>query len=517
MVNLPPLRAPASGLASLRRDWVIVGAALALGLSAFGLVFREEIADAIYAWNNSYAYGYCYLILPVAAYLAVDRREAVAATSPRPEPWVASLAIPTAAAWFVAYWLGIMAARQLMVMTLFQIMAAALLGLRSYRALAAPFLYLYFLVPLGYFLVPLLQNLVVHFTTAGLDLLGVPVFSSGTVIEIPEGTFGVEQECAGLRSLLAMAAFVVPVACLIYTSPLRRALFIGLSLAVAIAANSLRVLGTLLLAHVTANPQAIEDNHVLGGWVFYVVVGAVLVAIGCVFRQERNPVARLDRQSRRPTTGASIVALAAVLLIATAPRVAADYLDEFWSDTGAVAARIVPPALRGCATPAVPPVSTGRTTERGSAFTNDYSAAYSCNRDLFVLTLRRYPSRVSASALFSSLREAQTPPDADVIDQSDFRAGSEPDSPVWQVTQSQQDGRYVTVATALWLHGRPAGFGIAARVDQALNALRRAPIPPVLVVVTHSSGDNLEGARRAVAHFLDKTELRRLAVPRPGS
>ena len=292
MVNIPsPPITAISGQASSRRDWLVVGTALALGLCSFGLLFRPEIETAIYVWINSDAYNHCFLVLPVAAYLAWDRRQAVAITTPRPAPWIALLAIPVAAAWFVADRLGIMEGRQLMAMTLLQIMSASLLGLRTWRVLAAPLLYLFFLVPFGEFVVPPLQVLVVHFTTAALDLLGIPNISNGVILEIPEGTFIVHEACSGLRFLVASAAFGVLYACVIFTTPLRRLLFIALSLAVAIIGNCLRVVGIILIAHFMGNAQAVETGHVLWGWFFYLIIGSVLILIGLAFRQEgHSPV-----------------------------------------------------------------------------------------------------------------------------------------------------------------------------------------------------------------------------------
>jgi hypothetical protein len=150
MMNTRPAPATAvSDLVSPRRDWAVTGAALALALFAFGLIFRSEIASAIFVWSNSNAYNHCFLVVPGAAYIAWGRWQAIAATVPRPAPWIALLAVPVAAGWFVADRLGIMEGQQLTAMTLFQITAAAVLGLGTWRVLAAPLLYLYLLVPFG--------------------------------------------------------------------------------------------------------------------------------------------------------------------------------------------------------------------------------------------------------------------------------------------------------------------------------------------------------------------------------
>ena len=169
-----------------------------------------------------------------------------------------------------------------------------------WRRFAAPLLYLFFLVPFGEFLIPPLQSLAVRFTTVGLSLLGIPNFADGIVIEIPEGTFLVHQACSGLRFLIASAAFSVFFACLIYTSPLRRALFIAAAFVVAVIANDFRVLGIIVIAHFIGNAQAIETGHVLWGWLFYVIVGSVLVLMGLAFRQERRSPIRAKSSRPRP-------------------------------------------------------------------------------------------------------------------------------------------------------------------------------------------------------------------------
>jgi hypothetical protein len=192
-----------------------------------------------------------------------------------------------------------------------------------------------------------------------------------------------------------------------------------------------------------------------------------------------------------------------MMLLATMPRLAANYLDELGAST-AVAARIETPELPGCMTvplPAALPVP----TEDGLGMGPFYSGAYRCGGDLFVLTLRRYPPRIGVRPLFLSLQTAEVPPGSDDIIAHGFRAGSGPEAPMWRMTEFENDRHYFTVATALWLDGRPAGAGIAARVNQALNTVRRSAVSPVLVLVTHPLRDGPNNAWRAIDGFLDKT------------
>jgi len=508
MVNAPSTSLTAvSAEASSRRDWAVSATAVALGTVCFALIFFPEISTALEVWMNSDAYSHCFLVLPVAAYLAWERRHAAAATTLRPAPWLAIPAILVALGWFMANRLGIMEGRQLMAMTLFQLLVASLLGLRMWRALSAPLLYLFFLVPFGEFVVTPLQNLVVHFTTGSLDLLGITNFSDGITIETPEGTFLVHQACSGLRFLIASAAFGTLFACLMFTSPLRRGLFILLSLAVAVVGNCLRVVGIILIAHFIGNAEAVDAGHVLWGWLFYLLIGSVLVLIGLAFRQEtRTAVPGKSAISAR-TILPSAIALVLMILLAGVPAMAANYLDQ--SGTGeSDAAPLYAPSLSECtivplsSVPAIPSAEDSL-SPRG----NLHSSAYRCGGDVFVLTLRRYPPRIGVRPLFLSVRAATTPPDAkDVILQTgDITVDGGPNGPVWRITELATENTYAAVATGLWLNGRPSGTGIKARLTQALNAVRPTAKSPVLATVTYSGALNLNTAERAMDDFLSRT------------
>src|SRR5206468_9186114 len=94
-----------------------------------------------------------------------------------------------------------------------------------------------FLVPSGAFLVPSLQTIAVDIVIAGLHALNIPTFSDGYMIEIPEGPFEIAEACAGLRFLIASIVFGCFFAVVMYRSPLRRTLFILMSIFVPIFAN----------------------------------------------------------------------------------------------------------------------------------------------------------------------------------------------------------------------------------------------------------------------------------------
>ena len=69
---------------NLRNPYAPTLSALALGLLALGVLFHAEAAAAVQVWIDSTAYGHCFLVLPMALYLAWDRRASLVGVPVRP-------------------------------------------------------------------------------------------------------------------------------------------------------------------------------------------------------------------------------------------------------------------------------------------------------------------------------------------------------------------------------------------------------------------------------------------------
>ena len=270
------------------REWPYAIGVVVFCMVALCLVFPQEVAGAYRVWVNSATYNHCFLILPISLFMIWQRRTLFAEMAPKPE-YRALLLIPVLSlAWFAASVVGVLEARQLVVMTIAQATLLGVLGWPVYRRLMAPFLYLYFLVPSGEFLVPNLQDFTAKFAVYGLQILGIPVYSDGTIIDVPAGTFAVAEACAGLRFLIAAIAFGVFYATEIYESRIRRIAFIALSIVVPIIANWFRALGLIVAAEVFDSATAVEADHITYGWIFFSMVLVALIFIGRTF-SDRDP------------------------------------------------------------------------------------------------------------------------------------------------------------------------------------------------------------------------------------
>jgi exosortase A len=319
---------PGKEAADASAIWMVTIASLAAVSAAIILLYWTEAAGAVRVWYASEAYTHGFLILPIVAYLIWERRPLLGGLSPKPVLWALPLVPMIGAVWLIARLIGLLEAQQLLLIAMLQVVLLSVLGWRTYRPLAFPLLYLFFLVPTGEFLVPYLQDFTARFTVLGLQLTGIPVYSDGFLISIPNENFYVAEACAGLRFLIATIAFGFLFADFSYRSLWRKACFVALCLVTPIIANGFRAYGIILLAYYSGGTIAVEADHIIYGWVFFSMVTVGLMAIGWTFRQSPPPYrvgSEPDQARVRPGYVAMVAAVALVTI--ALPRGYAAFLD----------------------------------------------------------------------------------------------------------------------------------------------------------------------------------------------
>ena len=328
--------------------WPLAIGVIAVCMLAIGVIFQEEVVGAFRVWMGSATYNHCFLIVPIVLYMIWQRRDQMVSVAAQPNYRVLLIIPLLSLAWFGLSVVGILEARQFVVMTIVQATLLGVLGWPVYKRLMAPLLYLYFLVPAGEFLTPSLQDFTARFAVEGLKLLNIPVYSDGTIIEVPAGTFTVAEACAGLRFLIAAVAFGVFYAVEIYESRIRRLIFIALSVVVPIIANGFRALGLIAAAEAFSSATAVEADHITYGWIFFSLVLVALILIGRSF-SDRDTASPAKQAPSAPPAAApnlrqlSAAGILALVLAAIGP--AAGY--AFDSSPGLVALRSQGPEVGG--------------------------------------------------------------------------------------------------------------------------------------------------------------------------
>jgi len=437
-------------------DWRPTALALLLGLAALLAVFWDEATAAVRVWETSTAYNHCWLIAPIAAWLAWQRRHRLAEIAPRPAPALALLAIPPALAWLVAERLGIMEGRQLTAWALIQVFVLTVIGWRAALAMAIPFAYTIFLVPFGGFTVPYLQLITLRFIEVGLTLWGISHYVEGMLIETPAGLFHVAEACAGLRFAIAALAFGALYAATMFKSPGRRLIVMALAIIVPIIANGIRALGIVIAAEYLGSAEAAAADHIIYGWGFFSVVLLLLILAGLPFREDRPEKAGEGwwRRLARPGGPARPGILAGAAMLGVALAAAAPVAAATLQAEGARAPDEPAPRL------ALPPGCT----------------AAACGEFALNVRVLVFPQEATWNEVAGARRRIAQEHDQDLGFTVPMRGGG-----AWQVRQQGAARRLV--ATASFLDGRAVGDGLRSRAEQAVNSLAGGRGHPVVVAV----------------------------------
>lgn len=483
-MNAPVLLQP-----ELAADWRSqrgVAITLAVGVLALGLLFHQEVMAAVHTWMDSTAYNHCFLVVPIAAYLAWDRRDTLRGCVARPMPIAALAAIPIALAWLLAERLGIMEGRQLMVMSFVELLAFAVLGWRLWWMLSGPLLYLYFLVPFGDFLTPRLQDFTTAFVAHGLSLLNIPAYITGYTIEIPQGVFYIAEACAGLRFLIASIAFGALYALLMYRSSWRRAAFIVASLIVPIIANGLRAVGIVSLGYLLGSAKAAATDHILYGWIFFSLVILLLIALGLPFREDiarpdALPLARVPRPDPLDddNTQWRTAALATGLLVVLAAvnPVLAMQLDRVGLPAAArIQAIDFGPGCADLPADKLEPLDVpGRLISRRIACDG---LVYDVRQDVFATHSTAAPVMAAFHRFVTLPNPTHDEEFTTAIDWLPLPRGA---PRLWRLAHTTGPGPLAAVA--IWVDGKLATGGVAMRARLAWSSLAGASVPPVVVAV----------------------------------
>lgn len=472
------------------------GLALAAGLACLGLLFRAEIVAAVGVWQASTAYSHCFLVLPIALWLAWDRREAARGLRPHPTALPLLAALPFGLAWFAAERLGLMEGRQLAALGLLETLLVALLGWRLARAQAPALIYLVFLVPVGSFLVPSLQRFTAGFIDYGLDALGILHSVDAFNIDIPEGMFYVAEACAGLRFLIAAIAFGALYGFVTYNSVGKRLLFLAASVVVPIIANGIRALGIVVAGHLIGDAQAATADHIIYGWGFFSVVIILLALAGLPFRDDIRPAPPAPA-TPMPAPGLvpSLGTAALAALLAAAGPLAADELDR----TGPAPSLALPGFVgTDACTPDGPPTAT--------------EAHFTCRGLPLTATLRILPPHAPPAALRTARAEATGEHDAaDAVTSSLTAAGL-----TWRTVEMLEPPRLS--ATAAWIDGKPDPGGLTSRLRLAWNSIAGPGTPAILVGASLQpqpllNNDDRDAATALLQSFLNAQTKLLAAIP----
>ena len=249
-------------------------------LTVITAVFYQTLWSMIDTWWNYGTYTHGFVIFPISIYLLLQRKDELSQITPT-FSWLGVVAILLSSTlWLVASLVGVILFMQVAFISMVIATVWALFGTRFFMASLFPLMYLYFAVPFGEQLIPVMIDVTAEFTVWAINLTGIPVYQEGRFLTLPTGNWEVAEACSGVRYIIASFALGSIFAYLNYQSFTKRTIFIILSLLVPILANGLRAFGIVMIGHYSDMALATGVDHLIYGWVFFGLVMFLLFWLG---------------------------------------------------------------------------------------------------------------------------------------------------------------------------------------------------------------------------------------------
>jgi exosortase len=266
-----------------RDDRVVLGLLL--------VAFAPAVVGLAEIWENVDHYSHGYLVPAVAGWAAWRERERLAGVLPRRDARGAVALAAALAVYLLALGVG---SAELGGAAFVAAIAAGLWwrrGAATVRALAFPIGFLVFMVPVpAAWLAPLIVRLQVFVTRGAVAVLhaaSVPVAREGAVIVLPGGeSLFVAEACSGVTSIVTLLPLAVFLAYFTLRGAAARALLVAAVVPIAMLANLLRVIGTVLAAGRFGTAAATGGLvHEAAGLLTFVGGCLALIGVGaCVAR-----------------------------------------------------------------------------------------------------------------------------------------------------------------------------------------------------------------------------------------
>ncbi|MGD0921445.1 MAG: exosortase A [Terriglobia bacterium] len=256
------------------------GAVLAV---LIGALYYRIAGMLILDWWKDPNFSHGFLIPVFSAFLVWQRRKQLALLRPKPS-WFGLVVVAGSLMMLIV---GVLGAEFFLSRSSFIFLVAGLviyfLGWNYFRAMVFPWAFLFLMVPIPTIIFNQvafpLQLLASRLASGLLELVGVPVLREGNVILLPAMPMEVAEACSGIRSLMSLVALALVYGYFLEPKLFRRVLLVLGAIPIAVIANSLRVVGTGLMAHWWDPEKAEGFFHTFSGWVIFVLSLLLLFAV----------------------------------------------------------------------------------------------------------------------------------------------------------------------------------------------------------------------------------------------
>ncbi len=240
-----------------------------VGISSFLWAFWPACMDLLDTWGNNEDYSHGFFVIPVVIYLIWSQKPQIDLKK-QATNW---LGFTVVLAGLILYLTGMLA--QVRTFAYFSVVftlwgsISFLFGYSFFKLFIWELFILIFMIPLPsrlYASVTLpLQLAVTKMSSVVLQMLGVPVYREGNLLQLANTTLEVVNACSGLRSILTIVVLSFVISCLMFQRSSKRILLIAISIPLAMLTNLIRVTVVALFAQ-QGNTNFIDGaGHMLLG------------------------------------------------------------------------------------------------------------------------------------------------------------------------------------------------------------------------------------------------------------
>jgi exosortase len=238
-------------------------------------LYVPTLTHLVAQWWNNPDFSHGFFVPLFSAFVIWQERSQLAGLTLRPSWWGLLL---------LGFGLGVLVVGQMgaelffLRFSLLIVLAGLIvlfLGWSFFRAILFPWAFLLLMIPIPAIIFNQitfpLQLLASKVASTALPWMGVPVLREGNIIVLPAMSLEVAEACSGIRSLMSLATLAVIYGYLMERNIAVRVLLALASVPIAVAANSLRIVGTGLLVQYWDPERAQGFFHEFSGWLIFVV------------------------------------------------------------------------------------------------------------------------------------------------------------------------------------------------------------------------------------------------------
>ena len=312
-----PLLAQRKTVFALSPAWrkACFSGAIAVGLMA--LVLWPTALTMLASWRDGEAYQYAWLVLPMFVYLVGwQARDDLLAASPRHDASGIALGILAALCWCVGELMNVNLGRQFGLVLALQAVAMAAMGWRLYWRYFPMFALLFFMIPSGDVLLPLLRQLTVTEIEWFVSALGLPHQSTGFRLLIGQQRYVVVDACAGLSYVTLTTFLGYCFGLLLYRSFFKVVALAILGGVLGIFSNWLRVDAIVLIDQLRGTQMDLTAHGSIQ-WLALAVAMALLLYVLTRLKLEKPAAVAESGLSLQNNTGLRFAPLLAALAVTT--------------------------------------------------------------------------------------------------------------------------------------------------------------------------------------------------------